>query len=373
MTPLKYEHRIDLDADNAHRRVLHLVGAGKRVLELGCASGYMSQVLVERFGCTVVGIECDPEAAERARAACGRVIVADIDALDFAAALGAERFDVIVCADVLEHLRDPGRALAALRPLLAPDGYVVASLPNVGHVAIVAELLNGRFPYGPLGLLDDTHLRFFTRQSVYECFERAGFLVSHLECLRVEPEATEFRADLSRFPPEVATAMRRHEDSTTYQFILTASPASGGAAAGLRDGLERALDATDSPIVGTGTAHGAEVARAFVEALLGRMTFLEAERNGKTRELDETRVDLRLHAERVSFLEGEVARQVEWVNRTAERLDVLEGQLAEIEGSVGWRVVKRVRRWRARLAPPGSRRDHAVRVVRDALFGRPKR
>jgi len=79
-----------------------------------------------------------------------------------------------------------------------------------------------------------------------------------------------------------------------------------------------------------------------------------------------------LHAERVSFLEGEVARQAEWVNRTAERLDVLERQLAEIEGSVGWRVVKRVRRWRARLAPPGSRRDRAVRVVGHALFGRPK-
>ena len=88
MPSFKYDYQIDLGADNAHTRVIRLVGAGKHVLELGCATGYMTKVLVERFGCTVVGIDRDPEAAEQARKVCGCVIVGDVDSLDFARALG---------------------------------------------------------------------------------------------------------------------------------------------------------------------------------------------------------------------------------------------------------------------------------------------
>ncbi|HEY2944035.1 MAG TPA: class I SAM-dependent methyltransferase [Vicinamibacteria bacterium] len=219
-----YDLQIDLSRDSAHTRAIRLVGGGKLVLELGCATGYVSRILTER-GCRVVGVEGHPEAAADARRICDEVIVADLDALDCRAALGDRRFDVILCGDVLEHLKDPRRLLAELRPFLRSDGRVVASLPNVAHASVIAELLSGRFAYRPWGLLDDSHLRFFTRDSIYECFEGAGFVIDHLERFIVEPADTEFQTDLSALPDAVARALLAGEESRTYQFILTARAA----------------------------------------------------------------------------------------------------------------------------------------------------
>src|SRR5581483_1728689 len=197
-------------------------------------------------------------------------------ALDLAAALGESRFDVVVCADVLEHLRDPARVLAALPPLLAPGGYLVASVPNVAHASVVAELLQGRFPYRPQGLLDDTHVRFFTREAIERCLEAAGWVIDHLERVRVEPEQTEFRTDLGRFPPEVARQLLAGEESRTYQFVLRARPAPDGGAA-LREAGARALGAAPVPAAEAEAGWRREV-RAVLDALLARLAFVEEER-----------------------------------------------------------------------------------------------
>src|SRR5262249_20965582 len=154
--------------------------ASKRVLELGCATGYMSSVLRDQ-GCQVVAIEIDPEMAERARGYCERVIVGDLDAIDLSRELGDDRFDVVVAADVLEHLNDPSRVLSPLKPFLRPDGYLVASLPNIAHGSVRLSLLAGQFVYGQRGLLDRSHLRFFTRGSLEDLFEDAGFVIGSID------------------------------------------------------------------------------------------------------------------------------------------------------------------------------------------------
>ena len=354
--------------DNAHTRVIRLIGTGKHVLELGCATGYMARVLVERFGCTVVGVEGDPEAAEQARKVCSRLIVGDIESLDFARELGEARFDVILCADVLEHLREPGRMLAAVRTLLAPNGYVVASIPNIGHVAVIAELLEGRFPYGPLGLLDETHLRFFTRHSIYDCFERSGFLISHLERLQLEPEATEFHTDLSHFPAEVARFLRSHEDSTAYQFVLTAYPAPSHAATdAMREALARTPHrAAEYPNFGTATSQPFDAAQAVFEGFLGRMKFLEDERDRQGRRLEELRREVDAQVRHVRFLEDEVSQREERARQHVERLEhharllaeetaALKARQAAIEASVGWRLLECLRRRRSALMARRSR------------------
>jgi 2-polyprenyl-3-methyl-5-hydroxy-6-metoxy-1,4-benzoquinol methylase len=360
----RYDYQIDLGVDNAHTRVLRLVGTAKHVLELGCATGYMAKVLVERFGCTVVGVERDLEAAEQARKVCSRVIVGDIDSLDYARELGEARFDVILCADVLEHLLDPVRALAAVRAFLAPDGSVVASLPNVGHVAVIAELLEGRFPYGPLGLLDETHLRFFTRHSIYDCFERSGFLISHLERLPLEPEATEFHTDLSHFPAEMTRLLRSDEDSTTYQFVVTASPVPSHAAT---DAMRGALGRTphrgaEYPSFGMATSPPFDAGRALFEAFLGRVKFLEVERDRQGRRLEELRREIDARVGHVRFLENEVSKHEERARHHVRVLEVLEEEAAAlkarqtaIEASVGWRLLERLRRWRSACWPRRSR------------------
>src|SRR5690242_10330690 len=123
----------------------------------------MSQVLRERLGCSVVGIELDPQMGELARPQLERLIIGDLETVDLAAELGDERFDVLLFADVLEHMRDPAAVLARTRPFLRDDGLVVASLPNVAHISVRLSLLAGQFRYRRWGLLDETHLRFFTR------------------------------------------------------------------------------------------------------------------------------------------------------------------------------------------------------------------
>jgi len=159
------------DPYSSHSVILDWLGdgRGRRLLDVGAAAGLLSRRLTER-GWKVTGLEADPAAAAAGAAHCERMIVADLDA--GVPPLEGE-FDAIVCADVLEHLRDPAAALAAVRHALAPDGEVVISIPNVAHLA-------GRFDYAERGILDRTHLRFFTRRTLVALVTGAGLRVTRL-------------------------------------------------------------------------------------------------------------------------------------------------------------------------------------------------
>lgn len=219
----RYELPIDLNSQSTHGRVVRLVGENKRVLELGCATGYMSRVLRQR-GCQVVGIEIDAAAAVVAAAECERVIVGDLEQLDLAQELGDDRFDVVVAADVLEHLREPGQLLAALRPFFRPGGYLVASLPNIAHGSVRLALLEGRFPYSETGLLDRTHLRFYTLESMITLFETAGYSLDHLERKEQAIETTEIPYHHTALSDALVETLTDDPEARTYQFIVTASP-----------------------------------------------------------------------------------------------------------------------------------------------------
>lgn len=224
MSDVKYEFDIDLDSGSTHATVVDLIGTNKHVLELGPATGYMSKVLRER-GCSVVGIEIDAEMASVASAHCDRIIVADIDTVDLQKELGDERYDVIVAADVLEHLKDPLGALRRLSSYLAADsGYFVVSLPNVAHGSVRLALLEGRFSYQDLGLLDRTHLRFFTRESIEQLIDDADLVVVELRRMDLNIEASEVRFDQSSVPDDLLQILSGDPDARTYQFVFRALP-----------------------------------------------------------------------------------------------------------------------------------------------------
>lgn len=134
-----YDFVIDVSADTSHTRIIRLVGRDKRVLEFGCAIGYMSRILIQQFGCAVTGVEVDPEAARFAQQVAHRVIVGDAEVLDYAKELGDARFEVMIFADVLEHLKDPVAVLRRIRPFLDPGGCALASIPNVAHSAVALD------------------------------------------------------------------------------------------------------------------------------------------------------------------------------------------------------------------------------------------
>lgn len=190
----------------AHAKLLAAVGTGKRVLDVGCSSGYLAEA-----GNTVVGIDIDAEAAREAERWCERVVVGDVETMPLAD-LG--RFDVILCGDVLEHLRDPRAALARLRPL---GDRLVASTPNIANWAIRLSLLGGRWRYTERGILDRTHTHLFTRSTLREAVESAGWRVEKIDFSVPVPGNSDTL-------DAVGYAIGRLRPTVfAYQFIITAS------------------------------------------------------------------------------------------------------------------------------------------------------
>jgi 2-polyprenyl-3-methyl-5-hydroxy-6-metoxy-1,4-benzoquinol methylase len=199
-----------------HARLLDLVGAGKRVLDVGCSSGYLARPLVER-GCTVVGIERDPDAAEAARDVCTEVLVGDVEVM--ALPFESNSFDVILCGDLIEHLRQPEQFLVHVHRCLRGNGRLVLSTPNVANWTMRLSLLGGRWHYTERGILDHTHLHLFTRKSLVEMLDRAGYRVLELDFTVPVPIVGTPRVEriahaLGRLRPQVLA----------YQFLAAAEP-----------------------------------------------------------------------------------------------------------------------------------------------------
>jgi methionine biosynthesis protein MetW len=161
----------------SHALLLDQVPPGARILDVGCAEGYLARALAER-GCAVVGMEFDPRAAAIARDACEAVVTGDAEDPATRAQVDGP-FDRVLFGDVLEHLRDPAAVLRWARGLLAPGGRAVVSLPNIAHWTARRQLVRGRFPQEDFGLFDRTHLRFFTRRTARELIGDAGLVVEH--------------------------------------------------------------------------------------------------------------------------------------------------------------------------------------------------
>src|SRR5213595_2409627 len=221
-TDLRYT-KFDDSPGSTHNLVVGLIEPGSRVLEFGCATGYMSQTLHDRLGATVVGVELNAEAAQLAAVHLDRLLVGDAEELDLEAELGGDRFDAILFADVLEHLRDPAALLRRVRPLVAEGGVVVASIPNVAHASVRLSLLGGAFRYREQGLLDEGHLRFFTHEGIQDLFEGSGYLITQWLRRRLEVEETEITVP-SSVPEEARSWATGDPEATTYQFVVCAVP-----------------------------------------------------------------------------------------------------------------------------------------------------
>ena len=145
----------------------------ERVLEIGCGQGFFGASLKSRFGCSVMGIELVEQAAIHARTRLDSVLVGD--ALHLAGSIDPDRFDLIVLNDVLEHFADPEALLRLYTEKLAPDGLFFLAVPNVRHWSVVKALvLGGRWTYADWGILDRTHLRFYTRRSLEDFVASVG-------------------------------------------------------------------------------------------------------------------------------------------------------------------------------------------------------
>jgi O-antigen biosynthesis protein len=215
-----YDLTVDPDAENnTHAFALGMIGHNKTVLEVGCATGYFTKVLAGR-GCKVTGMELDPEAAALAGEWAERVVVGNADDPGPWELVDDESFDVVTFGDVLEHLRDPLTALRTAVTKLKPTGFIVTSLPNVAHGDVRLSLLRGSFQYRDTGLLDRTHVRFFTLQSIRELLAAAGLVVVDTERVVVPLFETELDLRREEYPETVIDEVRADAEAETYQFVM---------------------------------------------------------------------------------------------------------------------------------------------------------
>lgn len=200
----------------------------KKIVEVGCSTGALARAfLALQPDCHYIGLDIDEDYAAEAAKYCAKALAADVETMDddrFGEIFAA---DCVVFGDTLEHLRDPWAVLKKIRPLLRENGRIVACIPNAQHWSLQARLACGLFRYEDSGLLDRTHLRWFSRITAIELFDACGFRVIDGKA-RIFPEADrdkflpaiESFARAAGFDPQQAIA-----DSQALQYVFAAVPA----------------------------------------------------------------------------------------------------------------------------------------------------
>jgi len=220
----KYNFDLDMHSDNSNSVILKNINPNSKVLEIGCAHGRMTKYLKENLKCNVTIIEKDLEAGSIAQqwASCHYIgSNGDIEN-DFAIMhlkLQNVSFDYIIFADVLEHLHDPKIVLKSVKDLLNNNGSVWVSIPNIAHNSVLIDLWNNKFEYRDIGLLDSTHIKFFTEKSLRAMVEQIGFSVVNEINLRNQVGCTEFNNDYSDVPEEIVDALKNRQFADIYQFV----------------------------------------------------------------------------------------------------------------------------------------------------------
>ncbi|ACN16079.1 hypothetical protein HRM2_29960 [Desulforapulum autotrophicum HRM2] len=235
-----YDYNIDLTNENtSHVKLLKMVERDQDVLEIGCATGYMTRFMKETLNCCITVIEIDGVAAGKAEPFCDKLIVGNVEDVDLAGRLGKKKFDVILMADLLEHLQDAHGLLERLKDLLKETGYLLISLPNGAHGSIALELLDGKWEYRSDGLLDRTHLHFYDKEGFTSLLDKTGFLVSRMDRVIIHPRDTEMKTPWDSYPRDITAYIEKvNPEYQTYQFILKVYPAT---TMGWKKGLEDAL------------------------------------------------------------------------------------------------------------------------------------
>lgn len=165
------------DPNSSWYKIFQMIPERSEVLDVGCSSGNFGAELIKQKKCTVDGIEIDDSDFQKAKRKLNKVYKLNVEkplALK-------KKYDFVYFGDVIEHLVDPVAALKNVQAVLKPEGKILFSIPNMTHVGVRLLLLSGEFEYSETGLLDKTHLHFYSQEEVYRVFEEAGYQIDHFD------------------------------------------------------------------------------------------------------------------------------------------------------------------------------------------------
>lgn len=317
----RYAHEIDPNGGSAAARLARMVASGQRVLELGTGPGTVTRILHNK-GCKVTGVEMDPETLAMCAPFCERTLQANLEDPAWHASLAGEKFDVVMCADVLEHLRDPRPLLTLLPQFLNDTGCVLMSLPNATHLSVVASLMAGRFPYQTKGLLDNTHLRFFGREDIDALLRECGLVWQRWETVLVEPA----QAELSHYWNQLEVADQEFlrakcADGMVYQHVVRSYPSH---AAGQLLKLEKDLEDQQS---------------GYAQMLL-EMESLRKDHAQEALVWDQEKKSLQ---QQLAQLQAQLENSQATLGWTEEQLQNHRASLDEVLKSMSWKITKPLR------------------------------
>lgn len=173
--------KLNSDPFGSHMQIIKRVKPNSTILDVGCAEGWLGNYLIKHKNCKLYGIEILKGAAKKAlEKGYKKVVVGNIDEIKILP-FSKNLFDIVICADVLEHLKNPDRFLKIIRPYLKRRGYLLISIPNIANIYSRLRLLLGRWEYEEAGLFDKTHLRFFTIKTAKEMLLNSGFKVEEID------------------------------------------------------------------------------------------------------------------------------------------------------------------------------------------------
>lgn len=215
----KYDFDLDMVNTNSLSLIISQIKRGSAVLEFGPANGRMTRYLKEALDCQVYLVEIDGEAGREALKYGEDLIVDDIETYSWLSKYEDKRFDYITFADVLEHLRDPEQVLVRAKGLLKQDGSILFSVPNLAHNSVLINLMNHEFEYNKVGLLDNTHIHFFTKNSLEHAMNRCGLAVAKRFATYAPAGSTEIPASWDGVPEIDESYWRMRPYGDIYQFV----------------------------------------------------------------------------------------------------------------------------------------------------------
>lgn len=218
----KYDFNLDMVNTNSLSLIINQIKRGSTVLEFGPANGRMTRYLKEALDCKVYLVEIDEQAGREALQYACELVADDIEVYSWYEKYENIRFDYITFADVLEHLRDPEGVLIKAKSLLKADGSVLLSVPNLAHNSVLISLLNNEFEYNKTGLLDNTHIHFFTKNSLENTMNRAGLTVVKRFATYAPTGTTEIPVHNEDVPGIDASFWKTRKYGEVYQYVYEA-------------------------------------------------------------------------------------------------------------------------------------------------------